>query len=1437
MPITVSLPSRNVELEFPDSMTEQEIAAAIEQEYPRSGEDVAYEVEQAQAATVEGRDLSNPFIGMSNEDYRLLRQYEDKKSSSLGDLLGIAKDTFQTITNDVGTALGATIYTAGQGEFGKAFESAKEGVVAGTVGLVDIAGKILSPRSKIPTKEEWLGNGVSQSIRGDFGEDVPTRTGRRMIPAKTIRGDFGEEVVIEAERPATEQDYNAFVEREKQRDIDAINHLYAIERVIQGAPIEEIARGSQYLDATIVATAGGSLAAKGLTTIFKPAVKPFARTGLREASTAPSRAAMTIESGEAIIPVGMRTAPGPIGQAALTGVERAAGAVETVASLPRRAINVVGDVVESVAPGTGLPAKGATVAGATLSGAGVPLAGAAATEKVAEVVGATARAAMGEASRASPLERVAMNGAVSPAGRKLAAGLAQLQPIGTASYSIGKQAVKEGLAGSAVGAGLGYLAEGNLEGAAAGAGAGAAIGGFSGTLRSSFDLGREMVGLSTSRTRQQATGDINRFIAERPSMEQQMWADTANKLADMVGVERAAAQMDALRIAEANGATVRLATANEMKKWTAPGWVNSATGKAEIVLNPRFLREQTAAHETSHVLFGSLLNRAFKTEIEQAIFGMVDPVTKSVVKPGIFDDVALANIAAQIAKSYGRNKTAQSLFRGYAKTLASSTNAEKLAKARSAIADELVATYTEKLMGRLRPGTFNPDRLPLLYRKIFDGIDESVRNAFGTVLFEKGMNLRFDNTTKTLKDANGKTIRIPELDALIKNAFSRPEVRAARAAKAKPDLIPVSMSDRAVWARSYGGAKGILNDDLTPKSISQINDEALRRWQDKTQRLSALPDTEKIGLEFTKDKNGQTVVTARGKLSQAAIDIIVKGDALDDSAEAVLRGILDSWQTTDKSTFDTRYYGVYDRGKGSSKMVAGVKSASQNEILPYSIEANSKDGIIIRAVDMTKVRERLSTALNKPQFKDLYKNPAEALSDFKLYLDNLTKPVAMESAMLFGGGEVGAKKRNLFYDTLGFRLRNGESLVNVPESTIAKSQNTIKSYRVERFAKLQDSGNRFAFEEATTYERAMRNFQPDAFTRETLPNGEAMTNPDGYRILKKTGSSLFRVYDREGKLLGVESSEVKAMSKAQGDFAKKTTKEEKQTRFQAEDEGKGTTSLKPLLETDFSTKWYSYPKTRGELTKQKIIAALKGATNRPVSQKRLAQFVASYDNAQDLLDHTYFHGTQNFVSTTLKPSITLSDRQAEQMGGGGYGEKYWAISLSKSKRKSEAFSGQSRSVRVHPVLLKKSAKVIELPGVTDAADLDDYIVDLWKNQVDAVWIGGGEQELAVINPKAIVFAQDADNYAVFGGFKSEDFTLDKAQEVFSKASEFVSNPSSVETLKLRFQPDPASPNILVGSNGTRIVKSPSGKFRIYSVTGTLLGIRDSEQAAQKLATK
>ena len=100
----------------------------------------------------------------------------------------------------------------------------------------------------------------------------------------------------------------------------------------------------------------------------------------------------------------------------------------------------------------------------------------------------------------------------------------------------------------------------------------------------------------------------------------------------------------------------------------------------------------------------------------------------------------------------------------------------------------------------------------------------------------------------------------------------------------------------------------------------------------------------------------------------------------------------------------------------------------------------------------------------------------------------------------------------------------------------------------------------------------------------------------------------------------------------------------------------------------------------------------------------------------------------------------------------------------------------------------------------------------------ATWGGEGHEINIATSPKHIKLA--------------DPITYDDAGNIIPLSQRF-----NVESPDIRFQPDSASPSILNGSNGTRIIKSPSGKFRIYSATGALLGIRDTEEAAKKLATK
>lgn len=198
---------------------------------------------------------------------------------------------------------------------------------------------------------------------------------------------------------------------------------------------------------------------------------------------------------------------------------------------------------------------------------------------------------------------------------------------------------------------------------------------------------------------------------------------------------------------------------------------------------------------------------------------------------------------------------------------------------------------------------------------------------------------------------------------------------------------------------------------------------------------------------------------------------------------------------------------------------------------------------------------------------------------------------------------------------------------------------------------------------------------------------------------------------------------------------------------------------------------YRVPQWRGKLTKEKIIKYLKEMPSGSKSTWGISKVIAQFDDAEDLFNHIYYHGTGGY-SSSLLPSITFSDTKLRQVGGGGYGERYWGISVTKRKRTAEKFSGESRSVSVYPIILDKNAKVEVRTDLEDAIDLEDHIIELWENKVDAVWIGGGEQELVVLNPRAIHVYGRNDNYAVFGGFKSENMTLEKAETIYNKAKEY-----------------------------------------------------------------
>lgn len=250
------------------------------------------------------------------------------------------------------------------------------------------------------------------------------------------------------------------------------------------------------------------------------------------------------------------------------------------------------------------------------------------------------------------------------------------------------------------------------------------------------------------------------------------------------------------------------------------------------------------------------------------------------------------------------------------------------------------------------------------------------------------------------------------------------------------------------------------------------------------------------------------------------------------------------------------------------------------------------------------------------------------------------------------------------------------------------------------------------------------------------------------------------------------------------------------------------------VKTGYNPRNYITP-VRGEWTKEKIIKRLKESGGSLAGYSRAAELISEFDSPKELSENMFYHGTY-YGGGRLKPSMIMSDREVERIGGGGYGDKYWGISVSKSKEIASRFSGIHEGVFIYPIVLAKNANVKEMPDLNDAADLDDCIIDLWKEGIDAVWIGDknrGEQELCVINPKAIVNIDSSDYYKAFmlGSEKNPLRIIDKAgiEKLYADAKTFVKQ-KQVAPRK------PSSPSHLVLDESGRFAKDKDGHLILKS---------------------
>lgn len=182
-------------------------------------------------------------------------------------------------------------------------------------------------------------------------------------------------------------------------------------------------------------------------------------------------------------------------------------------------------------------------------------------------------------------------------------------------------------------------------------------------------------------------------------------------------------------------------------------------------------------------------------------------------------------------------------------------------------------------------------------------------------------------------------------------------------------------------------------------------------------------------------------------------------------------------------------------------------------------------------------------------------------------------------------------------------------------------------------------------------------------------------------------------------------------------------------------------SLHKHLMNEIASRTY-VPKVRGGWSEAKILRYLKQYPSK-TNLTTAIQMIRQFDDIEELRSHLFWHGSPTSQSQ-LRPSMVLPKNWSETDGGGGYGERYWGISVTSNKYYATNFSGSSgRQVVIHPIVLAKDAVTKSLPDCCDAIDVNEIILDLWDEGVDAVYISGGsEDELLVLNPQCICNISD-----------------------------------------------------------------------------------------------
>ena len=587
---------------------------------------------------------------------------------------------------------------------------------------------------------------------------------------------------------------------------------------------------------------------------------------------------------------------------------------------------------------------------------------------------------------------------------------------GDAAVDAALRGTAGGLEGAVLGTGIGYLSGGE-EGAAAGLGSGAAQGAL-GALG-----GRAYQKLTGKAAAEARAGDLGRFIE---GLQDPTTKGLFERVRDTHGVDAASALMDVEGLVKGRFGDVDIKYLSDVDfvdqyKGRARGVQVEIGDRPTIVINADILGKgkgdsplYTLGHELFHALEKSEQLSGGATEIKNALVGRWiqegDVIRK--LADGVFND---AEIEARF------NEYRDKLAAGNAQRAAELAQFDTINKKADYIASELAAEHFAALIAGQKPDAmlkgFSGLTRQLLDAALTQNASKAIANAAAAIERTFGVKPTDSVLFPDLKQAS------PQINAMLRDL-----VRARRKLDEKI-MLDDSRGGRVLKPEDVSNplaAKELVDlglaEQMPDGSIRNLSSEEIRARDDKD--LTSLRSiTEKIpGARLV---DGEIT----GRFSPEQLSAIEQSQTISSRMKDKIRAVNLAMENGN-SLFVT-YFAALRRvrnrltGKDSPKYSSGIK-VSEREFSPYSFWITKADNPVVRAIDITKVRNELSKLLKKDgSIGGLWSNTDGFMTDLARYFTNLDqKEGARRSAEIFG-----VEKAKFLGDFVGAAEKSGSKFV------------------------------------------------------------------------------------------------------------------------------------------------------------------------------------------------------------------------------------------------------------------------------------------------------------------------------------------------------------------------------------------------------------------------